>query len=161
MNEFDPIASRIDVDQYYLEIAYLIASRGTCRRRRVGCVLTDEKNRILATGYNGVERKVNHCESECPGLGKKSGEDLNLCRAIHAEQNALTQCSNTDAIHSCYTTVSPCDSCIKLLLSTGCQVIIYPEEYREGKDLAHWTRKKILLERHKPEFVDISKFMIP
>jgi dCMP deaminase len=72
----------------------------------------------------------------CEGAKYDSGEGLGKCQAIHAEQNALLQCPDIMKIHTCYTTSSPCnEQCIKLLLNTSCQRIVFLEEYsKSGKD---------------------------
>jgi len=110
----------------------------------VGCVLVNFKNHILATGYNGVPAGHEHCEdSPCPGAISSSGNNLDKCYAIHAEQNALLQCSNVYDISVCYTTTSLCMSCTKLLLNTSCKRIVYfmpYQSFEESKQL--WTSSK-------------------
>ena len=71
-------------------MAELVAERSTCRRRKVGCVLVDSNNHVVATGYNGVPTHFPHCLDEpCEGATAPSGESLEKCLAVHAEQNAL------------------------------------------------------------------------
>jgi dCMP deaminase len=65
----------------------------------------------------------------CPGAYSASGTNLDACQAIHAEQNALLQCRDVYAIHTCYVTASPCITCVKLLLNTSCEKIVFTEEY--------------------------------
>ncbi len=110
-------------------MAYLAAQRGTCPRRRVGCVLLNVKGHILSTGYNGVAAGLPHCGkgSMCKGGTHPSGEGLDECQAIHAEQNALLQCRDVYDIHTAYVTTAPCVTCTKLLLNTSCQRIVYSE----------------------------------
>lgn len=114
-----------------MDVANVIASGSTCARRTVGCVLIDSRGKILATGYNGVASGMRHCNEgfECTGANALSGTRLDSCEAIHAEANALLQCSDVQAIHCCYVTVSPCVSCVKLLMNTGCKNIIYETSY--------------------------------
>lgn len=143
--------SRPGLDDWYLDLARLVASRSTCVRRAVGCVLVNARNQVLATGYNGVAAGSPHCNevatelvrddvtgrdyltqvypNRCCGAAATSGQDLDACDAIHAEQNALLQCHDVYAIETCYVTVSPCVTCAKLLLNTGCQRIIAVELY--------------------------------
>lgn len=128
--------NRIGFDEICLLVAHVISQRGTCARRQVGCVLTDVKNRIIATGYNGRPRGWPHCLDDgsvdayaCAGVSAPSGVDLDGCEAIHAEQNALLQCDNVDLVHTCYVTVSPCVACVKLLLNTGCRRIVFAQAY--------------------------------
>ncbi len=122
---------RSDVDDYFLKLAKLTATRTTCLRRAVGCVLVDESNRVLATGYNGTPRGFPHCNEghPCPGATAPSGQALDSCYSVHAEQNALLQCGDVNRIRTCYVTVSPCVTCVKLLLNTGCQRIVFAERY--------------------------------
>ena len=117
-------------DEYFLAMAALVSLRATCRRRRVGCVLVDRHKHVLATGYNGVARGVAHCiDTACPGAGLPSGRGLDLCEAIHAEQNALLQCRDAKEIETAYITASPCITCVKLFMNTGCKRIVFLEEY--------------------------------
>ena len=121
-------------EDWGLAIAKLVATRSTCARRNVGCVLVDHKHRILATGYNGVASGQPHCNEghPCPGATAPSGTKLDACYALHAEQNALLQCRNPDAINTCYCTTAPCMTCTKLLLNTSCQRILFLEGYPDA-----------------------------
>lgn len=121
---------RLSKDRHFIAIARLVAQQTTCPRRAVGCVLVDEHQRILATGYNGVPAGAKHCiDSPCPGANQVSGEGLHLCEAIHAEQNAILLLSNPFVVKKAYVTTFPCDGCIKLLLGTSCETIVYHEPY--------------------------------
>lgn len=121
---------RPDIDTYFTMMAMLVASRGTCIRRQVGCVLVDAHNRVLATGYNGVPSGFTHCiDRPCLGASCKSGQGLDLCEAIHGEQNALLQCRDKDLINAAFCTTAPCVHCVKLLLNTPCRSIIFDEDY--------------------------------
>lgn len=125
-----PSGSRPSTDQYFLQMAELVAKRGTCARRQVGCVLVDRHNHVLATGYNGVCRGAVHCiDKPCAGAHAPSGQSLHLCEAIHAEENALIQCRNVDDIHTVYCTASPCVLCMRKLVGTGVQRIVFSEAY--------------------------------
>ena len=124
------INERPNKTTYFLAMAKLVSTRGTCARRRVGCVLVDKYGLVLATGYNGNGRGQGHCiDSPCEGAKYKSGEGLEKCEAIHAEQNAILQCKNTEHIEKAYITLSPCVTCVKLLLNTSCKEIVYLEDY--------------------------------
>lgn len=118
----------ITKDEYFIEIVKLVAKRSSCLSRKVGCVLVDSNNHILATGYNGPPKGQKHC-IECI---RKKTQNIHLCRAIHAEQNALLQCNDVMKIEKAYITHSPCNTCMKLFLNTSCKEIIYIEEYREN-----------------------------
>lgn len=128
---------RISKDHYFIKMAKLASERSTCLRRSVGCILTNEEGHVLATGYNGVPKGYLHCNERsrggfpfaCEGVDYPSGQGLDLCQAVHAEQNALLQCGDVSKIHSVYCTAAPCITCIKLLLNTGARRIIYLEDY--------------------------------
>jgi len=119
-----------------MEIAALVAKRSTCLRRAVGAVLVKDK-RILATGYNGAPSGVRHCiEVGClrETLQVASGERHELCRGIHAEQNAIIQA----AYHgvpiqgaSLYCTNLPCSICTKMLINAGIRTIYYRSGYAD------------------------------
>jgi len=133
--------TRISRDQWGLDLAQVTARRGTCLRRQVGCVLLNERGHVLATGYNGTASGLPHCEEEgnrCAGWNAPKGTGLDACQAIHAEQNALLQCRDVYLIHTCYTTCSPCITCIKLLLNTGCQRVVFKELYPHPEARALW-----------------------
>jgi dCMP deaminase len=114
----------------FLEMASLVAKRGTCSRAQVGCVLTNKFGHVLATGYNGVGRGLPHCNQDpCPGATVPIGQGTGTCEAIHAEQNALLQCKDVSEIDTVYVTMAPCLDCTKLFLNTGCKWIIYLEPH--------------------------------
>jgi dCMP deaminase len=147
---------RPTVDEYFLAIARVVASRGTCSRRQVGCVLVDGDRHIISTGYNGVAAGAPHCtDRACPGAGLSSGTGLNKCEAIHAEINALIHCAEIRRIETCYVTVSPCVSCVKALLSTQCRRVVATSAYSPLHDDARkmWVeagRSWIVVEAEKP-----------
>ena len=123
---------REDKDQYFLKIAQLVATRSTCPRRSVGCVITNSHGHIKATGYNGVPAGFPHCiHTPCGGQDANTGTKLNSCMATHAEQNALLQCDNTMEIDTIYLTTSPCITCAKLIANTSCKRVIYSEQYTD------------------------------
>ena len=122
--------------EYFKEIAHLAARRSTCMRRQVGAVVVKDK-RILATGYNGSPSGVAHCtEAGCirEELGVPSGERHELCRGLHAEQNAVVQA----AIYGVsilgadiYCTNFPCVICAKMLINARIRKIWYVEGYSD------------------------------
>lgn len=115
---------------YFLSLADLSASRGTCCRRKVGCILVDINGHVLSTGYNGPPSGIPHCiDHPCAGASFPSGEGLEQCEAVHAEQNALLQCPNVNNIHIAYATTAPCVHCVKLLMNTTCAIIVFAEDY--------------------------------
>lgn len=130
---------RPSLDNMYLGMAMLIAKRATCARRQVGCVLTDKRGRVLSMGYNGVPSGMQHCiDQPCPGAGYPSGQGLEKCQAIHAEQNAVVLLADPWVVHTAYVTVSPCQSCVKLLLATSCQRIVCGGAYAHGDAIEEW-----------------------
>lgn len=121
-------------DEYFMEIVELIKTRSTCIRRQVGAIIVKDK-RILATGYNGAPVGCKHCtESGCmrEELNIPSGQRHELCRAIHAEQNAIVQAaySGTSVKGSTlYVTDQPCVLCAKMAINAGIKKIIYKGNY--------------------------------
>lgn len=124
-------------EEYFMQIAEVVATRSTCLRRHVGAVLV--KNRqILATGYNGVPRGIVHCEERgClrDELGIPSGERQELCRGLHAEQNAIIQAAYHGvavAGAEMFVTLQPCVTCAKTLINAGIVAVhfrgSYPDE---------------------------------
>ncbi len=130
---------RPDWDHYFMQIASVVATRSTCMRRQVGALLVLNK-RILSTGYNGTPSGLSHCrEVGClrEELKVPSGERHELCRGLHAEQNAIIQA----AIHGVaikgsvlYCTHYPCAVCAKMLVNAGVGNIILEDNYPD--DLA-------------------------
>ena len=117
-----------------MSIAELVAERATCLRRKVGAVIVKDK-RIVATGYNGAPRGLPHCEVVgClrEKLGIPPGERHEICRGIHAEQNAIIQAATFGVNISggvIYTTDQPCFICTKMLINAKITKIIYKKEY--------------------------------
>ncbi len=121
-------------DEYFMRMAYMAATRSTCTRRKVGAVIVKDK-RIISTGYNGPPTGSLHCdETGClrEQLHIPSGERHELCRGLHAEQNAIIQAaSNGTAISGgvIYVTTHPCVVCSKMLINAGIKEIIFAEGY--------------------------------
>jgi len=125
---------RPDWDSYFMEIAQVVSKRSTCLRRSVGAVLVKDKQ-ILSTGYNGTPKGLPHCEEVgClrQQLHVPSGQNHELCRGIHAEQNAVIQAavhgSSTDGA-TIYCTHQPCVVCTKILINAGIKRIVYANPY--------------------------------
>ena len=119
-------------------MAYTCALRSTCRRRAVGAVILDENKCIIGTGYNGVPSGTVHCiDQACPGAGYKSGDGLDMCHAIHAEQNAIAHCDISRA-HTIFTTTLPCMSCMKALIATPIRRIVYCDTYPHNEVEDYW-----------------------
>ena len=124
-------------DEYFMSITEMVAQRSTCLRRKVGAILVRDK-RIIATGYNGAPAKVSHClDIGClrEQQGIPSGERHELCRGLHAEQNAIIQA----ALHgfsvegsTLYCTNMPCFICSKMLINARIEKIYYKEGYADS-----------------------------
>ena len=124
-------------DEYFMEIAGVVASRSTCLRRSVGAVIVKD-NRLLTSGYNGAPQGLLHCrEAGClrEKLAIPSGERHELCRGTHAEQNAIVQaaCHGVSiAGGTVYVTFHPCSACAKMIINAGIRRIVcgdgYPDE---------------------------------
>jgi len=127
---------RPDSDTYFMNMADLISTRSTCVRRRVGAVIVKDK-RVLTTGYNGSPRGTRHCEEEGCIRDQQnipSGTRHELCRGVHAEQNAVIQAAyfgiSIDGA-SIYTTTFPCSMCAKMLINAGIKEIVYLDNYTD------------------------------
>jgi dCMP deaminase len=148
-------------DEWAISLARQTSLRATCVRRQVGCVLLNARGHVLATGYNGVASGLPHCNEAhfqvgqhenghcfvtrpeypfaCKGADLPSGTGLDSCQAIHAEQNALLQCHDVYQIHTAYITTSPCVTCVKLLLNTSCERIVFVEPYPHSESEKLWV----------------------
>jgi dCMP deaminase len=126
-------------NQYFTSITRMVATRSTCLRRHVGAILVKEK-RILATGYNGAPAGLKHCiEVGCirEEASIPSGTRHELCRALHAEQNAIVQAAyhgTPIAGSTLYCTNKPCVICSKMLINAGIERIFFDKDYDD--DLA-------------------------
>ena len=126
-------------NQYFMSITRMVATRSTCLRRHVGAILVKEK-RILSTGYNGAPAGLKHCiEVGClrEEASIPSGTRHELCRALHAEQNAIVQAAYhgiSIAGSTLYCTNKPCVICSKMLINAGIKRIFFDEAYDD--DLA-------------------------
>lgn len=119
---------------YFMRIAEEVATRSTCIRRRVGAVAVDPNHRILGTGYNGAPMGMSHCTKDtCIRTIKKipSGQQLELCKAIHAEQNLVVYLGESLANATVYCTTRPCTTCTKLLIGCGVKEIVWKQDYND------------------------------
>ena len=126
-------------DEYFMDITRRVATRSTCLRRAVGAILVHDK-RIIASGYNGGPSGLAHClDIGClrEKLGIPSGQQHELCRGIHAEQNAIIQAARYGVSIEgsvLYCTTQPCTQCTKMLINAGITEIVFAEGYPD--DLA-------------------------
>ena len=126
---------RVSWDEYFMEIAEIVKTRSTCIRRQIGAVIVKD-NRIITTGYNGAPSGCRHC-TEIGSCYRQehnipSGERHELCRALHAEQNAIIQAAAMGhGIEggTIYITHQPCAICAKMIINAGIQRIVIREGY--------------------------------
>lgn len=138
-------------DEYFMQMAELTAKRSTCLRRNVGAIIVKDKH-IIATGYNGAPKGLPHCE-ELGGclrqkLGVPSGERHELCRALHAEQNAIIQAATLgQSIEGAtiYVTHQPCIICAKMIINAGISRIVVRSGYPDkmAADMAREANLRI------------------
>lgn len=125
-------STRPDWTEYFLEIAEVVAKRGTCPRLQVGAVIVDQNHGIISTGYNGSPRGID----ECTKIGCL--EINGRCeRTIHAEVNAILQAGRSgSSVVECvlYCTHRPCYRCIVLLIQAGIRTIIYENSYASDNE---------------------------
>lgn len=127
---------RLSWDNFFMKTAELVAQRSTCLRYKVGAIIVKD-NHILCSGYNGAPSGLSHCnETGClrQQLNVPSGEKHELCRGVHAEQNAIIQA----AYHgisikgaSLYCTVQPCSICTKMIINVGIVHVYFLKEYND------------------------------
>jgi dCMP deaminase len=143
-------------DEYFLEIARVVAGRSTCIRRQVGAVIVRER-RILATGYNGAPAGLKHClETGCLREQKQvpPGERHELCRGLHAEQNALIQAAVYGiAIKGavCYITHQPCVLCAKMMINAKIEKVVFRGDYPDQLALEMLREAGVEIARYKVE----------
>ena len=125
---------RPEWNEYFMDIVELVKTRSTCLRRQVGAIIVKDR-RILATGYNGAPSGISHCE-ETGCLRQKynipSGQRHELCRAIHAEQNAIVQAAMSGTSiqgATIYVNTQPCSLCAKMIINAGIKKIIFKGDY--------------------------------
>lgn len=143
-------------NDYFLEVADLVATRSTCLRRQVGAVLVRDK-RIIATGYNGAPRKLKHCiDIGCLRQAQEipSGQRYELCRGVHAEQNAIINAayygiSTQDTVMYC--TNQPCIICARMIINAGIDKVVHRGNFQD--DIALELMKEagielVVVEKH-------------
>ena len=137
-------------DEYFMQIVDLVKTRSTCLRRHVGALIVKDK-RILASGYNGAPAGVAHCaEVGClrEQLKVPSGERHELCRAIHAEQNAIVQAAYSGTSvkgATMYVSLQPCSLCAKLMINAGIRKLVFRGNYPDELALSMLTEAGVEL----------------
>jgi len=151
------IKPRLSWDEYFLKISMIVAERSTCRRHHVGAVIVKDK-RILTTGYNGAAKGVKDCiELGClrDELDIESGKNHEVCRAIHAEQNAIIQ-AGLHGVNiensTIYCTHPPCILCAKMLINAGITRLVTYGEYPDSSAIELLKEAKVKFEKtSRPE----------
>lgn len=125
LRKFEESEKRKSWDQYFMDIASMVATRATCDRLHVGCVITKDK-RIISTGYNGSPSGQPHCDD----VGHLYNDQKRCIRTIHAEQNAILYSNREDLEGAtAYVTHQPCENCAKLLVQSGVIRVVFKEKY--------------------------------
>ena len=143
-------------DEYFMKLANEVATRTTCLRRAVGAVIVKDR-RILATGYNGVPSGLRHCaETGClrQQLGVPSGQRHEICRGLHAEQNAIVQAARfgTDIDGATiYINTQPCVVCAKMLINSGITEVVYQNPYPDELAMSMLAESGIKVRVFEPE----------
>lgn len=141
-------------DEYFMELAYVIAKRSTCLRRKVGAIIVNEK-KILSTGYNGAPHNIRHCsETGClrEKLNIPSGERHEICRGVHAEQNAILQAAlSGTSIRGAeiYTTTFPCSICAKMIINSGLKKVYFDGDYSDALAKEMLSEAKVEIKKFK------------
>ncbi len=135
-------------DEYFMSITRLAAKRSTCLRRNIGAVIVKNK-RIISTGYNGAPSGMKHClELGClrDKLNIPSGTRHEICRGLHAEQNALLFAKGVDLTDATlYCTNQPCVVCAKLIIQAGIKTVIFEEPYPDKLAVQFFKEAKVKL----------------
>jgi len=148
------IEERPSFDDYFMEMAHVIAKRSTCLRRKVGALLVKDRH-ILSTGYNGAPKGLKHCsETGClrEQLGVPPGERHEICRGLHAEQNAIIQAAVFGVSirgSTLYCTNAPCSVCAKMLINAGVKEIIFEDDYPDELAMQMLKDAKIKIKKYK------------
>ena len=137
-----------------MKIANVISQRSTCIKRKVGAVLVKDSH-IISTGYNGAPSGFKHCTEEtCVRQNLKSGEKPELCRGVHAEINCIIQAAlhgtSIQGETALYCTTFPCMSCLKLIINSGVDRLVY----KEGYAMENQVKREML----KESSIKIQKF---
>ena len=151
-----PEGDRPSWETYFMDITALVAKRTTCLRRAVGAIIVKDK-RLLSTGYNGAPSHIRHCrEVGCmrEQLKVPSGQRHELCRGIHAEQNAIIQA----AYHgvsikgaTLYCTTQPCSICAKMIINAGIKTIYYKTGYADQMSSEMFQEAGVTVIQYEPQ----------
>jgi len=143
-------------DEYFMGMSHYVAGMSTCLRRKVGAVIVTDKY-VLATGFNGASKNAPHCdESGCErqNRGIPSGQQLDICRAVHAEQNCIAQAAAHGtklAGATLYCTTFPCYTCAKIITNAGISEIVYEGTYMDPLSKKHFEEVDIKIRQFEAE----------
>jgi len=140
-------------EDYFVQIAHLVATRATCPRRQVGAVIVKDR-RILCTGYNGAPRGLPHCPPGGPDHDWPTGcmRAGHCIRALHAEQNALLQAALLGVAcegSTMYVTCQPCNTCAKMIVNAGIERVIYEGDYPDDFTLEIFRDAQMDVHRYR------------
>lgn len=145
---------RLSWDEFFFALAYIYASRGTCDRLRVACILVNEKHILVGAGYNGSLPGDVHCDEDGHLL-----IDGHCVRTLHSEDNAILNSIGDLAGATAYIIAPPCIDCIKKLIAVGVKRIAYTGEYKNSKGLEYIKelaiKNSIVLEYKNVDFKSI------
>ena len=139
-------------DEYFMEIAKVVAKRSNCSRRQVAAVIV-QSNHLISTGYNGTPRGVKNCfAGGCPRCAGevKSGENLDECLCVHAEQNAIVQAAKLGITlegATLYCTHQPCSMCSRMIINSGITRVVYEKGYPDEFSLKLFSEAGIVIEK--------------
>lgn len=148
------MCERMNKHEYAMILARTAALRSTCLRRKVGAVAISPEGYVLATAYNGAPCHMEHCTAEtCVRIRNKipSGQQLEMCRAIHAEQNLVLRLGPKLKGATVYCTTCPCVTCAKLLIGAGVAAICWENDYDNpyAKELmTEWSKSDTGIVQH-------------
>jgi dCMP deaminase len=125
-NETTALQTRPSWDEYFMMLTKLVATMGTCKKRKVGAVVTRNR-RILTTGFNGAPPGMQHCTEAGCLIFEEEGSSCR--RVLHAEQNAILQNSANLEGATLYTSFIPCIDCMKEIVTAKVTEVVYEEEY--------------------------------
>lgn len=142
-------------DEYFMEIAQLVAKRSNCARRKVGAVIT-VNNQIVSTGYNGAPKGLYHCQDQGGCLREvsqiESGTRQEVCRAVHAEQNAIISAAVKGVSikgGTLYVNTYPCSICARMLINSELKKIVYDSDYNDPLSKEMLDESKIEVVKYK------------
>ncbi len=148
--------------KYFIDMAYLVSTRSTCLRRKVGAVIV-KNNQVISTGYNGAPKSVPHCSiTGClrQQMNVPSGQRHELCRGVHAEQNAIVQAAvNGTSIQNAelYCTTQPCIICAKMIINSEIKRVFVAESYNDEMSLEMLTQANVELIKVDKETGQLTK----